>query len=141
MSASAFVHPVRARFGDCDPAGIVYFPVIHDWFHQAMEAWFDDGLGVPYRAMIEDRRVGLPAVHSEADFRAPCRLGDLLAVGLSVDRIGERSIDLVYALTGEAPDDIRATGRTVVCTVDLDTMEAVPVPDDLRERMIRFIPE
>ena len=43
-----FRHTVRARFGACDPVGIVYFPRYFDWFHQAMEAWFDDALVESY---------------------------------------------------------------------------------------------
>ena len=62
------VHRVRVGFGDCDPAGIVYFPRFFHFFHEAMETWFDEVLGLPYAEMIGGRGLGFPAVHTEADF-------------------------------------------------------------------------
>lgn len=39
------VHPVLVGFGDCDPAGIVYYPNFFRWFDEATQAlpipdWF-----------------------------------------------------------------------------------------------------
>ena len=140
MARSAFVLPLRVRFGDCDPAGIAYFPRIFDWFHQAMESWFDEGLRAPYSEVLGRRGLGLPAVHSEADFRAPCRMGDGIDVHLVVERLGDRSLTLGYRITGrDDPSDLRATGRTVVAVIDRATHEAIPVPDDLRDRIAAWI--
>ena len=131
-------YPIVVRFGDCDPAGIAYFPVIFDWFHQAMEDWFDRGLERPYATVIEGRRLGFPAVHSEADFVAPCRMGDRLTVGLSVAKVGRTSLHLAYTLEGAEAEDRRATGRTVVVVTDLETLRPRPLPEDLAERMAPY---
>ena len=48
-----FRHSRIVRFGECDPAGVAYYPEFFNWFHQAMEACFEDYLGVPYAEMIE----------------------------------------------------------------------------------------
>ena len=63
------VYRLRVKFGDCDPAGIVYYPKFFDWFHQAMESWFDNVLGAPYASVIWDRKIGFPAAHTQADFK------------------------------------------------------------------------
>jgi 4-hydroxybenzoyl-CoA thioesterase len=139
------VHRVVVRFGDCDPAGIVYFPRFFDIFHAAMETWFEARLGLRYAGMVTGRKIGFPAVHTEADFKAPCALGDAIAVELRVARLGRSSIVLVYAVRGER-GDLRLTGATTCAVMDLDPASpsyrrAVEIPADLRERILAFAAE
>jgi len=138
------VHSVRIGWGHCDPAGIVYFPRFFELFHEAMESWFGDALGAPYEDVIVGRRIGFPAVHTEADFRAPTRFGERVDVELRVGRVGTASIELLYRVRGPGGDtDERATGRTVVALMDLDPdspgfRKSLPIPDDLRARIDAF---
>jgi 4-hydroxybenzoyl-CoA thioesterase len=138
------VHVLRidVRFGDCDPAGIVYFPRFFDFFHQAMETWFS-ALSVPYDDVIVQRRIGFPAVHTEADFRAPSRFGETLAVELSVAQLGDTSIRFAYRVLGPEAGEPRVVGATVCVVMDLDPQspayrQAIAVPADLRVRIEAF---
>ena len=90
------VHRVRVGFGDCDPAGIVYFPRFFHFFHEAMETWFDAVLRLPYAELIGVRRLGFPAVHTGADFLIPCAMGDEIAVEQRVISLGRTSIRFAY---------------------------------------------
>ena len=141
----AYLHRVDVSWGDCDPAGLVYFPRFFEKFHDAMERWFGDALGQPYDALIMGRKLGLPSVHTEADFLAPCRFGERLVVELRVARLGRSSIELVYRVwrEGDDPQALRLRGRTVCALMDLDPTRpthgrAVPWPDDLRARIQAF---
>lgn len=144
MADSAFVYPALIRWGDCDPAGIVYYPRYFDMFHQAMEAWFGEALGVPYVEVIQGRKLGFPSVHTEADFAAPSAFGDAVDVRLTVTRVGRSSIEFGYRVTArDDPADLRATGKTVCVVMDLDPgsktfRRALPMPDDLRARIETF---
>lgn len=138
--------PVRVGWGDCDPAGIVYFPRFFEIFHEAMESWFHDHLGVPYRDVIVGRKLGFPSVHTEADFAAASAFGDTLLVEQRVERLGRTSVTLAYrvldALEPELPP--RVTGRTVCAFMDLDPhsatfRRAVELPADLRARVESFM--
>ncbi len=147
------VHRVQVRFGDCDPAGIVYFPRFFDFFHQAMETWFS-AIGFRYDEVILDRKIGFPAVHTEADFRAPSRFGEAIDVELRVRALGRSSVRFGYTVygpervTGEDGEDGQAaqprlTGATVCVVMDLDPQsprhrQAMPVPDDLRAAIEAF---
>lgn len=140
------VLPVDVGWGHCDPAGIVYFPRFFEMFHAAMESWFGaaapTGLGLPYQAVIVGRRLGFPAVHTEADFRAPTHFGERIGVELRVAKLGRTSITLAYVLRGGA-GDVRATGRTVVAVMDLDPSSPThhrgcPLPDDIRAAIEAF---
>lgn len=134
--------PIEVRFGDCDPAGIVYFPRYYDYFHQAMESWFPDHLGRSYASVVVGRKLGFPAVHSEADFEAPSRFGDRIEVHMRVAALGRTSITFAYAVLGE-DGGRRATGQTVCVVMDLDGSSptfrrAVPLPDELRATIVAF---
>lgn len=136
------VHRVRVGFGDCDPAGIVYFPRFFHFFHEAMESWFDDVLRVPYAELIGGRRLGFPAVHTEADFAVPCAFGDEIAVEQRVVGLGRTSLRFAYRvrLHGDPDAAVRLTGATVCVVMDLDPQRPtfrrpVELPADLRARI------
>jgi 4-hydroxybenzoyl-CoA thioesterase len=136
---------VRVGWGHCDPAGIVYFPRFFEMFHEAMETWFADHLGVSYREVIVGRKIGFPAVHTEADFTTPSAFGDRLVIEQRVERLGRRSITFAYrVLDADAPDaPPRLQGRTVCAVMDLDPgsptfRRAVELPADVRRRIEAF---
>ena len=139
-ATGVFLHPVQVRFGDCDPAGIAYFPRFFEWFHEAMEAWFDDALGRPYHEVL--RRHGFPAVHTECDYAAPCRFGDRITVELRLGALGQSSLRLDYTVRG-AEGGVRASAHTRVVMIGTDPtlpdhLRSVPIPDDLRARLEAF---
>lgn len=135
-----FLHALNVTFGECDPAGVVYYPRYFDWFHRAMEAWFGEGLGRPYAQVL--RELGFPSVRAEADFKAPCRMGELVGVELTVGRLGNASVELLLRVRG--PDGtLRATGRVVVVVVAMDPggpqhFRLRPLPAELRQSMARW---
>lgn len=134
---------IQVNFGDCDPAGIVYFPRFFDFFHDAMETWFSAHLGVAYAQVVTGRKIGFPAVHSEADFKVPCAFGESIAVELRVAKLGRSSIGLDYLVRG-ADGGLRLTGATTSVVMDLDPASpgfrrAIAVPDDLRARIAAFM--
>ena len=134
-------HHHTVRFGECDPAGVVYFPVFFDWFHQAMESWFAEALDAPYAEIL--KTLGFPAVHTEADFKRPCRIGEQLRIALSVGELRSKSIRLEYRVLG--PDNrIRATGATVCAVIAPQPgagfrFKAVSVPEHLRAVITAFM--
>lgn len=141
------VHRVRVGFGDCDPAGIVYFPRFFHFFHEAMELWFDGPVGAPYAELIGRRKIGFPAVHTEADFRVPCAMGDEIAVEQRVIHLGRTSIRFGYTVRGahDPAGPVRLTGATVCVVMDLDPASPtfrrpVAVPDDLRAKILPLVP-
>jgi YbgC/YbaW family acyl-CoA thioester hydrolase len=125
------------RFGDCDPARILYFPNYFDFFHAAMEDFFRDRLGERYHVLLTRDRLSFPTVHLEVDFTAPVTFGDQVVVSVEVLRIGRSSVVLRY--TGRrASDGAKVVlARATTVATDLDRMKSVPVPEPLRERLER----
>ena len=136
MTTGRYERRVRIRFADCDPAGIVFYPQYFVLFNGLVEDWVGEVLGVPYSELIGSRRIGMPTVSVQTDFRAISKFGDEVTLGLQVERIGSRS--LTFALEARRGDELRVQSRHVVVTTDLDTHHAITIPTDLRTAIERF---
>lgn len=127
----------RIRFGHCDPAGIVFYPQYFVLFNGLVEDWVSEGLGIAYAELIGGRRIGMPTVSLNTEFRAISRMGDEVRLGLEVEQLGTRSIALALECRG-ADDTLRVAMRKTIVSTSLDTHRAVPIPDDLRAAIRRF---
>jgi 4-hydroxybenzoyl-CoA thioesterase len=133
---SRFEKPFRVPFSACDAAGIMFFPQYLVQFQGLVEDWVTDGLGISYAALFEPRRIGLPTVRLETDFRAISRMGDPVTLALEVEHLGTRS--LILALSCRDTEQVRVSARQVLVCTDLDTHTSRAVPDDLRSAIERF---
>lgn len=135
-----FARAVPVRFGDCDPAGIVFYPRYFEMFNNLVEDWCAAGLGIPFRELILERGMGLPTVSVQTDFVAPSTLGEELRAELSVAKIGRSSITVAIRLLGPGgAERVRAT--LVLVLMDRKQGGAMPIPDAMRARIARFGPE
>lgn len=119
------------RFEEVDAAGIAFFARFFNWCHEAMERFFD-GVEGGYVKLITKRRVGFPAVHLTADWKAPLRYGDVVRITTSVTQIGTTSATFRYVLTRTSDGVHAATIEHVTVATNLDTMTKQPLPDDCR---------
>jgi 4-hydroxybenzoyl-CoA thioesterase len=134
MKAPLFSRERLVRFSDCDPAGIVFYPQYFVMLNGLVEDWVNEALGIGYAALIHERRIGLPIVRLEADFRAVSRLGERVLLGLDVERLGRCSLALQLRCEGLSAHagELRMSTRQVLVTTSLDTHRAVALPSDLR---------
>ena len=133
----AFVRERLIRFSDCDPAGIVFYPQYFVMFNGLVEDWVEEGLGIGFRKLVIGRRIGLPTVRLEADFRAVSKMGDKVLLSLRVERLGASSITLDSRCTSADGGELRMQMRQVLVTTSLESHHAVEVPSDLREAIER----
>jgi 4-hydroxybenzoyl-CoA thioesterase len=136
----AFRTPLAVRFGDCDPAGLVYYPRFFHHFHAAMEELFAVSLGLPYPELTRGAGLGFPAVHVESDFRSPLRYGEAAEIEVAVERLGETSCTFRFRLFAGGEPAPRAEARVVTVCVDLATLAKRPIPDALRASLARHLP-
>jgi 4-hydroxybenzoyl-CoA thioesterase len=142
-----FSHSFPVRFADVDHAGIVYYPRFFHYFHAAFEEFFRQRMGArAYLDLLDRRRIGLPAVRSEADYRVPLRFGDTVRVDMSVVRLGGKSIRFRYRLyrveDGAAGGgELSAEGLVVCVVTDLAHFRGLEIPDDLRQLFLELLDE
>ncbi|MDQ0012767.1 4-hydroxybenzoyl-CoA thioesterase [Variovorax boronicumulans] len=138
--SAEFRRPRLIRFSDCDPAGIVFYPQYFVMLNGLVEDWVNDGLGLSYHGLVAQRRIGLPTVKLDVDFRAVSRMGDPVMLGLAVERLGSRSMTLAVRCFGAESGEVRMQMTQVIVTTSLETHRAVAIPDDMRAAILRDAP-
>lgn len=120
------------KWGDCDPAGILYTPRVFDYITEAVEAWVRDVGGIAWDEMI-GRGFGAPTVHTSVDFRTPMAPNLELAVGVLLEKVGGTS--LCFRILGDGLDGTRYfEGKLVSVFIDFATRRPIPIPAALRAR-------
>jgi len=119
------------RFGDVDPAGIAYFPRIHNFIHEAFEDLWEEYVGVRYYQMIQHDRVAFPMVHTEVDFKRPLNFGDRAIIKVTCFHLGRSSLGLRYVF--EVKGKVCVDARTTTTCIDADEVKSRPIPEDYRE--------
>ena len=131
-----FVYERSVKFEDVDAARIVFFARFFTYAHEAMEALLG-GLDGGYVRLINERHIGMPAVHVTCDFHSPLRFGDRMRIETTAPRVGTKSVTYryqIFRVSGDAGDKTHVATIEHVCAVtDLDAMKAIPIPDDVRE--------
>ena len=93
-------YSVRVEFGDCDPAGIVWFPNFFRWIDAASRHFFV-ACGVPPWTETERTLgvIGTPLVDTHARFVKTATYGDVLQLHTSVAEWRNKSFLQRYRVT------------------------------------------
>jgi acyl-CoA thioester hydrolase len=104
-SSGDFEHPLRVRYGECDPQGIVfnanylmYFDVVFTELWRAALGPWDE---------LKDAGVDLVVANANIDFRASARFDDKLVLRARIARLGTSSITTEF--------DVLRDGALLVC--------------------------
>jgi 4-hydroxybenzoyl-CoA thioesterase len=124
----------KIKFSECDPAGIVFYPQYFVLFNDLIEEWVNSILPSGYEGIIVGRRIGMPTVHLEVDFKAIARMGEEILLSLKVLHLGNSSIKLAWAASGKDGVIRLNVNQTIVMT-SLETHRPIPLPDDIRSAM------
>jgi 4-hydroxybenzoyl-CoA thioesterase len=135
-------HSVYVTFGDCDPAGIVFFPNFLRWMDTASLSFFMQ-CGVPPWRELEKTRgiVGTPLLEINTKFVKSATYGETLTVATHVEEWRAKVVVQMHRVTRARADgtgdDLICEGREVRAFVkrdadDRDRLRAIPVPEDIR---------
>jgi 4-hydroxybenzoyl-CoA thioesterase len=127
---------IPVRFAHCDAAGIVFYPRYFEMINQTVEDWFA-AMGADFRTIHVVRREAVPTVHIAVEFHAASRLGDRLRFELAAERLGRSSVELAIGVFCGA--ERRLTVRQVIAYVRVGPFSSIPVPDEIRARMLDYL--
>jgi 4-hydroxybenzoyl-CoA thioesterase len=76
---------VRVQWGDCDPAGIVFYPRYFEWFDAGTILLFENATGLTKLKMLERYGgAGLALLEARAEFKVASQYGEDLAIETEV---------------------------------------------------------
>ena len=134
---------IRVQWGDCDPAGIVFYPRYFEWFDAGTILLFEKATGLTKIKMLERYGgAGLALIEAGAKFAVPSQYGDDIEIETSVKEFGRSSFSMEHRIT--APESrygaarLVATADSVLVSYDYAAERPIPVPDRLRRGIEAF---
>lgn len=128
------IYDVRVEFGDCDPAGIVWFPNFFRWIDAASRHFFIE-CGVP--SWQETRQsmglIGTPLVDTQASFVKTASYGDVLQIHTQVTEWRNKSFVQTYRVM-RGDDEIMQCTEVRIFAADKvgGGIRAMAVPEEIR---------
>ncbi|RIV84852.1 acyl-CoA thioesterase [Aurantiacibacter xanthus] len=128
---------VTIEWGDCDPAGIVFYPRYFAMFDASTAHLFAAVLGMHKREMIAKfEMIGFPMVDTAARFFVPSKFGDEVTIETQATDLGRSSFGISHRVfrTGGVLA-IEATEKRVWAGVhpeDPHRITGIPIPEIVR---------
>jgi 4-hydroxybenzoyl-CoA thioesterase len=89
----------QVHWGDCDPAGIIFYPTYFRWMDAACWAMF---AGVGYTAKrMRGEHLAMPLVSADCQFLYPAEHGDRCEVHSRIQRFGGKSFVVAHEIQRE----------------------------------------
>ncbi len=124
---------VRIVWGDCDPAGIVFYPRYFEMFDASTTALFERALGMTkYEFVKAYDTVGYPMVDTRARFLLPTRYGDDVVIETEITEIKRSSFSLRHRLMKDGELAVEGFETRVWVgrdPADPDRIKAKPLPE------------
>jgi 4-hydroxybenzoyl-CoA thioesterase len=123
---------VRIEWGDCDPAGIIFYPRYFEIFDASTAHLFEAALGVTKFQMFKNLEfAGFPLVRTHARFLKPTRFGDDVAVESKIV-FGRSSFDVEHRLSLKGDVCAECSEKRVWVVRDADgRLRSHPVPESV----------
>src|ERR1019366_6404143 len=130
---------VRIEWGDCDPAGIVFYPRYFAMFDHSTTLLIERTLGMSkHQLQAAYAFVGYPMVESRARFLLPTRYGDDVVIETSLTGVRRSSFDLTHRLSldgGLAVEGFETRVWTVRDEARPGGLKSQPIPPQLVARL------
>ena len=131
-----FVLPVLIGFGDCDPAGIVFYPNFYRWFDTAThQMWRSAGYDIK-RVRRETGLIAGPLVETGASYRAPATHGETVEVHSRVSEWGAKTFRVAHEIRRGPALLVEGFEVRIFARPHPEhpgRLQAVPVPEDFRQ--------
>jgi 4-hydroxybenzoyl-CoA thioesterase len=129
---------VRIEWGDCDPAGIVYYPRYLAYFDACTSALFERALGLTKQQYLKAYKFdGHPLANTRVRFLLPTTFGDDVTIESTVVEFRRSSFDVRHRLLKGGKLAVEASDTRVWVKADPVTgrLKGEPVPREVIERM------
>lgn len=130
------VYEFQVLFGDCDPAGIVFYPNYSRWMDASSLNYFVQN-GVPtWRELVKTTGIiGTPLLEINTKFSRPATYGETLQIHTSVEAWRGKVFQQKHVVM--RGDDLICEGTEVraFCIQhpdDPSRIKAIPVPEDIK---------
>lgn len=122
---------IPIRFRDIDVLGHVNNAVYFTYMEQARAEYWVHLFGIENL-----RELGFIVAHAECDFKVAARYGDEIEVSIRTSSVRNSSFVWEYAIRNPKTAVVFALGKTVQVYYDYKQEKSLPVPDDVRSKLL-----
>jgi YbgC/YbaW family acyl-CoA thioester hydrolase len=124
------VHEATLSWGECDPAGIIYYATYLTWAERLHSEWWLER-GFHLSDMHEALGARFSVRHLEVDYRSPPRPLERMRASLAVARLGTTSFAVEVTFTRPADETLLAI-LTLTAVWTSPERRPVPIPAPAR---------
>lgn len=132
---AAFRHPLRVRFNECDPQGVVFNANFLVYADIAITELYREAFGSWDQAMA-DHAMDMVVAEARVRYLAPLCFDEEFGMNVSLARIGETSTTTLVSI--ERAGEPIATVETRHVVVDPTTRAKAPIPPAMRTILERY---
>ena len=124
----------RAKWGECDPAGVVYTVTFAEYVISAAELFYGNLFGTTPQRVKDEQSFGTPTRALELDFRMPLRPDEEFEMTVTVADL--RSRTCVLDITGRtAAGEVAFAARLTPVGVARDGRRSIVIPAPFRQAL------
>ena len=139
MGTMIYTRHARIEWGDCDPAGIVFYPRYFAMFDSCTTALFSQALGMTkYQFTRHFKFDGYPMVDTRARFLKPTKFGDDVVIETKVAEFRRSSFDVQHRITLHGELCVECFDTRVWAERNPDDPEKIRAKPIPREVIARF---
>jgi 4-hydroxybenzoyl-CoA thioesterase len=132
------LYEVEVMFGDCDPAGIVFFPNFNKWMDTASLNFFVQCGIPPWRELVKTEGIiGTPLLEIHTTFKVSATYGERLQIHTSVEEWARKTILQRHRVMRGDTLICEGTERRALCIKhpdDSSRIKAIEIPDWFKAR-------
>ena len=133
------IRTIRIEWGDCDPAGIIFYPRYFAMFDAATTYLLERAIGMSkFEYLKAYNFLGHPIVETRARFRIPTRYGDEVTIETAVVACGRSSMKIEHRLAKAGVLAAEGFETRVFVARDPDDparMKSQPIPAEVVARL------
>lgn len=139
MTRTAFrmSHPLRVRWAEVDPQGIVFNAHYLMYADVAITEYWRE-LGCVYPNAFVEHGVDTFVVKATLEYHRPARFDDAIEVLVRVARIGRSSLRVLLEV--HRGDEHLVSGELIYVVASVAARAPTPVPSFLRDAILRYEP-
>jgi 4-hydroxybenzoyl-CoA thioesterase len=129
----------RIHWGDCDPAGIIYYPRYFEIFDRCTTGLLEQALGMTkHQYLLAYDFSGHPVVDTRARFLHPTRFGEEVVIESTLAELRRSSFQLRHRLSKDGELYVEGSETRVWVrrqSADAKSIRAHPIPDEVAARL------
>jgi 4-hydroxybenzoyl-CoA thioesterase len=132
------VYEIKVQFGDCDPAGIVFYPNFSKWMDASSLHFFMECGVPPWRELVKTTGIiGTPLLEIRTKFMRPATYGQTLQIYTSIEEWRDKVFIQKHVV--KRGDEVLCEGFDTRAFVihppgEPDRIKAIAVPADIKAK-------